>query len=75
MKHVERRHLYVRECIERGEIVVPYVSTHDNLADFFTKHVARWAADTKILDLRARRFMQGVSPLEPTLSGGEGTGH
>jgi len=37
MKHVERRHLYVRECIERGEIVVPYVASADNLADFFTK--------------------------------------
>ena len=37
MKHVERRHLYIRECIERGEIVVPYVATADNLADFFTK--------------------------------------
>ena len=40
MKHVERRHLYIRECIERGEIVVPYVRTCDNLADFFTKCLA-----------------------------------
>ena len=37
MKHVDSRELYVRECIERGEIVVPYVRTADNLADFFTK--------------------------------------
>ena len=37
MKHVERRHLYIRECIENGDIVVPYVATADNLADFFTK--------------------------------------
>ena len=37
MKHVEHRHLYVRECIERGEVVVPYVRTCDNLADFFIK--------------------------------------
>ena len=34
MKHVERRHLYIRECIERGEIVVPDVGTCDNLTDF-----------------------------------------
>ena len=37
MKHVERRHLYVRECIENGELVVPYVPSSANLADFFTK--------------------------------------
>ena len=37
MKHVKRRHLYVRECIENGELVVPYVPSSANLADFFTK--------------------------------------
>ena len=37
MKHVERRHLFIRECVEDGHIVVPFVSTHENLADFFTK--------------------------------------
>ena len=26
-----------RECVENGEIVVPYVNTQDNEADFFTK--------------------------------------
>ena len=37
MKHVERRHLFIRECVENGHIVVPFVRTHENLADFFTK--------------------------------------
>ena len=32
-----RRHFYVRELVENGEIVVPYVGTADNYADFFTK--------------------------------------
>jgi hypothetical protein len=36
-KHIERRHFYVRECIERMQLRVPFVSTVDNLADFFTK--------------------------------------
>ena len=36
-KHIDRRHFYVRELVERGEIVVPFVKTDDNLADFFTK--------------------------------------
>ena len=37
MKHVARRHFFVRECVEDGRIVVPYVPTADNPADFFTK--------------------------------------
>jgi hypothetical protein len=37
MKHVERRHFFVRECVENHKITVPYVATADNLADFFTK--------------------------------------
>ena len=37
MKHVERRHFFVRECIENHQIVVPFVSTHENIADFFTR--------------------------------------
>ena len=37
MKHVERRHFFVRECVENLQIVVPFVKSADNLADFFTK--------------------------------------
>ena len=37
MKHVERRHLFVRECVENNKLVVPFVATHENMADFFTK--------------------------------------
>ena len=37
MKHVERRHFYIRELVEDHVIRVPFVATHDNLADFFTK--------------------------------------
>ncbi|MDA2987416.1 MAG: reverse transcriptase domain-containing protein, partial [Actinomycetota bacterium] len=37
MKHVERRHYFVRECVENNQLVVPFVSTHENMADFFTK--------------------------------------
>ena len=39
-KHIERRHFYVRELVENNTLVVPYVSTHENLADFFTKPLA-----------------------------------
>ena len=37
VKHVERRHFFIRECVENGQLTVPYVNTIDNLADFFTK--------------------------------------
>jgi len=37
MKHVERRHFFVRECVENGKIIVPYVRSAENPADFFTK--------------------------------------
>jgi hypothetical protein len=37
VKHIERRHFYIRELVEDQRLVVPYVATSDNLADFFTK--------------------------------------
>ena len=37
MKHVARRHFFVRDMVEEFEIVVPFVRTADNIADFFTK--------------------------------------
>ena len=36
-KHIDRRHYFIRELVEDGEIVVPFVPTEENLADFFTK--------------------------------------
>jgi hypothetical protein len=37
MKHVQRRHFYVRDMVESFELVVPFVPTKENPADFFTK--------------------------------------
>ena len=37
MKHVARRHFFVRECVENHLIRVPFVRTDANDADFFTK--------------------------------------
>ena len=36
-KHIDRRHFFVRECVENLQIRVPFVKTVDNFADFFTK--------------------------------------
>jgi hypothetical protein len=40
MKHVQRRHFFVRELVEENRITVPYVRTADNIADLFTKPLA-----------------------------------
>ena len=37
VKHIARRHFYIRDMVESLEIVVPFVPTKFNLADFFTK--------------------------------------
>ena len=37
MKHVDRRHFYVRELVENHRLRVPFVATVNNIADFFTK--------------------------------------
>jgi hypothetical protein len=37
MKHVSRRHFFVRDMVENFEINVPFVPTKENVADFFTK--------------------------------------
>ena len=36
-KHIDRRHYFIRECVEEGRLRVPFVATADNMADFFTK--------------------------------------
>ena len=34
---MQRRHFYVSDMVESFELEVPYVNTHDNLADILTK--------------------------------------
>ena len=41
VKHVERRHFFIREKVEEGLLSVPYVRTVDNIADFFTKSLPK----------------------------------
>ena len=56
VKHIQRRHFFVRECVENMQITVPYVNTCDNLADFFTK-----SQDPKLF-FRMRDEIMNVSP-------------
>ena len=36
-KHIDRRHFFIREKVEDLTLVVPFVRSAENLADFFTK--------------------------------------
>ena len=36
-KHIERKYHLIREIVHRGDVEVTKISTHDNLADPFTK--------------------------------------
>ena len=62
VKHVERRHFYVRELVEDGVLAVPYVATTSNMADFFTKPLA--AAQFYALQNLIMNFERPV-PSEP----------
>ena len=37
MKHVQRRHFFVRDMVESFELEVPFVPTEKNAADLLTK--------------------------------------
>ena len=60
-KHIDRRHFFVREMVESGEIVVPYVNSEENLADFFTKPLTA----KKFFTMRDR-IMNVRAPVDPS---------
>ena len=40
-KHIERRHLHIRELVSRKLLAVKYIKTDANVADIFTKPLDR----------------------------------
>jgi len=40
-KHIDIQHHFIRECVERGEVSLDYVSTKEMMADIFTKALPR----------------------------------
>lgn len=40
-KHIDVRFHFTRECIERGELVIKYVSTQEQRADILTKALGK----------------------------------
>lgn len=59
IKHVERRHLHIRESVEKMQIVVPFVETHAFLEDFFTAPLS-----PKLSFASLDRIMSHVSELD-----------
>ena len=59
-KHIARKEFYVRETVEDFSIIVRYVNTTDNLADFFTK----WLPPKVFFALRDR-IMNITNPNNP----------
>ncbi|KAK8951630.1 hypothetical protein KSP39_PZI004097 [Platanthera zijinensis] len=55
-KHIDTRYHYIRDCVERGMIEVEYVHTNDQLADIFTKALAR----IKFVEMRGRLRVRDV---------------
>ena len=37
MKHIQRRHFFIRDMVESFELEVPFVRSEDNAADILTK--------------------------------------
>ena len=63
MKHVERRHFFIRECVENHRLRVPFVRTVDNIADFFTKPLAARAFfPMRDMIMNVPRARGGVEP-------------
>jgi hypothetical protein len=40
-KHIDVRYHFLQECVEKGEIVVTYMATENQLADLLTKALGR----------------------------------
>ena len=40
-KHIDIRHHFLRDHVQKGEVKLEFVDTHDQLADIFAKPLAR----------------------------------
>jgi hypothetical protein len=58
MKHVLRRHFFVRDMVEAFELTVPYVPTDENLADFLTKP---YKSAPKFFEMRSKIMNEPAS--------------
>ena len=60
MKHVARRHFFVRDLVTAGKLNVTFIPTADNVADLFTKPLATRRfieLRDKAMNIRSRRTL------------------
>ena len=53
-KHIAMRYHWIRELLAKGQFVLRYISTHNNLADLLTKVVGKVKADKLLSGLMAQ---------------------
>ena len=74
-KHIDRRHYFIRECVEHGRLRVPFVATAENVADFFmhkTSHGQGLLSPARQSDERSSRFFFSTFTTLKGLFGGRG---
>ena len=64
---IDRRHFFIRECVENMQLRVPYVNKVDHLAEFFTKPLEKndyyvVLSHARHLDERSRRRLRRRFP-------------
>ena len=61
LKHVDRRHFFIRELVEDGKLRVSFVRTDDNVADLFTKPLT----GRRFVNLRDKAM--NIKPRQPQI--------
>ena len=59
-KHIDTRFHFIRECVEKGQIMMEFVSSGEQRADILTKALAS-------MKFTVMRHLLGVRDLEPRL--------
>jgi hypothetical protein len=59
-KHIDVRYHFLRECIDRGEIIVSYMAMEEQLADLLTKALGR----TRFQEVRTKVGVRQLLPCE-----------
>ena len=55
-KHIEIRHHFIRDHVQKGDVCIDYVKTDDQLADIFTKPLDK----TRFCFLRSNLGMMNI---------------
>ena len=60
LRHLEIRHKWTQERLQKGEFLLKAVPTNDNVADLMTKHLAAARVEELLVNLGVRRCTRGL---------------